>query len=152
MLYFSIFNLITISCIYLVLTPNSRSVFRVGVSLNIHSFIVYQSSHRQDSIYYSPVTHALSWTRNISMAPPWGIDQTTHCTKSGHSTTELHLAPLCTGDGKLLWIWVCSLMVRWVVGSILHGGPIELFPVPVSAPWLVTKAVVCAILSVGWCT
>ena len=65
-----------------------------------------------------------------------------------------------------------SLMVRLVVGSILHGGarcssvvrafadgvmgrrvdpswggPIELFLVPASA----TKAVVCAILSVGWC-
>ena len=33
------FNYITISCIYLFLTPNSRSVFRAGVSLNIHSFI-----------------------------------------------------------------------------------------------------------------
>ena len=30
------------------------------------------------------------------------------------------------------------------------GGPIELFLVPASAP-LVTKAVVCAIMSVGWC-
>ena len=30
---------ITISCIYLFLTPNSQSAFRVGVSLNIHSFI-----------------------------------------------------------------------------------------------------------------
>ena len=28
-------------------------------------------------------------------------------------------------------------MVRWVVGSILHGGPIGLFLVPVSAPRLV---------------
>ena len=25
-------------------------------------------------------------------------------------------------------------MVRWVVGSILHGGPIELFLVPASDP------------------
>ena len=42
-----------------------------------------------------------------------------------------------------------SLMVRWVVGSILHGGgPIELFLVPATG---VTKAVVCVILSVGWC-
>ena len=31
------------------------------------------------------------------------------------------------------------------------GGPIELFLVPASAPRRVTKAVVCAILSVGWC-
>ena len=30
-----------------------------------------------------------------------------------------------------------SLMVRWVVGSTLHGGPIELFLVPASAPRLV---------------
>ena len=37
--YFLIFNFITISCIYLVLTPNSRSKTRAGVSLNIHSFI-----------------------------------------------------------------------------------------------------------------
>ena len=30
------------------------------------------------------------------------------------------------------------------------GGPIELFLIPASAPRLVTKAVVCAILSVGY--
>ena len=28
-------------------------------------------------------------------------------------------------------------MVRWVVGSMLHGGPFELFLVPASAPQLV---------------
>ena len=28
-------------------------------------------------------------------------------------------------------------MVRWLVGSILHGGPIELFLIPVNAPRLV---------------
>ena len=37
-------------------------------------------------------------------------------------------------------------MVRWVDGSILHSGPIELFLVPATG---VTKAVVCVILSVG---
>ena len=31
------------------------------------------------------------------------------------------------------------------------GEPIELFLVPASAPRRVAKAVVCAILSVGWC-
>ena len=30
-------------------------------------------------------------------------------------------------------------MVRWVVGSILHGGPIELFLGPAMAPQLVTQ-------------
>ena len=38
------------------------------------------------------------------------------------------------------------LMVQWVIGSILHGGTIELFLFPASAPRL---AVVCAILSMG---
>ena len=34
------------------------------------------------------------------------------------------------------------LMVRWVVGSIPHGGPIELFLVPASSPTFgVTKVV-----------
>ena len=40
-----------------------------------------------------------------------------------------------------------SVMVRWVIGSILHSGPIELFLV--SATSGVTKAVVCSNLSVG---
>ena len=41
-------------------------------------------------------------------------------------------------------------MAQWVVGSIPHGGPIELFLIPASAPRLeVTKAMVCVILSVG---
>ena len=30
------------------------------------------------------------------------------------------------------------LMVRWVIGSIFHGGPIELFLIPASAPQLVS--------------
>ena len=38
-----------------------------------------------------------------------------------------------------------------VVGSILHGEPIEFFVVKASAPRLLAKAVVCAILSVGLC-
>ena len=43
-----------------------------------------------------------------------------------------------------------SLMLRWVVGSILHGGPIELFIVPASYHTTgVPKAVVCVILYVG---
>ena len=38
-----------------------------------------------------------------------------------------------------------SLMVRWVIRSILHGVD------PLSSTTGVTKAVVCVILSVGWC-
>ena len=37
----------------------------------------------------------------------------------------------------LLTVVERSLMVRWVVGSILHGGPIELFHVPASVLRLV---------------
>ena len=37
----------------------------------------------------------------------------------------------------LILVVMGSLMVQWVVGSILHGGPIELFLVPASAPQLV---------------
>ena len=36
-----------------------------------------------------------------------------------------------------------SLMVRWVVRSILNGGPIELFLVPASAPRLVYQTGMC---------
>ena len=45
------------------------------------------------------------------------------------------------------------LMVQQVISSILPGGPIELFLVRSSqcSTSGVTKAVVCAILSVGWC-
>ena len=42
-----------------------------------------------------------------------------------------------------------SLMVLWVVGSIPHCGPIELCLVSASAG--LTKAMECAILSMGWC-
>ena len=39
-------------------------------------------------------------------------------------------------------------MVRWVVGSILHGEPIWLFLVPTSVPRRETKAVVCVIMHI----
>ena len=44
-----------------------------------------------------------------------------------------------------------SLMVRWVVGSILHGvDPLSYFSFQQVSTTGVTKAVVCVILSVGW--
>ena len=42
-----------------------------------------------------------------------------------------------------------SLMVRGVVGSILHGRPIEQFLLPASAPRLVQQRPLCVVLSVG---
>ena len=46
-----------------------------------------------------------------------------------------------------------SLMVRWVVGSILHGvDPLSYFSFqPVLHDWCNKGRVVCVILSVGWC-
>ena len=32
---------------------------------------------------------------------------------------------------------ILMLMVKWIIGLILHGGPIELFLIPASAPQLV---------------
>ena len=44
----------------------------------------------------------------------------------------------------------CLLLVRWVIRSIIHGEPIELFLIPVNVPYYgVTYAVVCAVLSDG---
>ena len=33
------------------------------------------------------------WNKNSSVGPPWGIDSTTHRTRSRRSTTELHHSP-----------------------------------------------------------
>ena len=52
---------------------------------------------------------------------------------------------LCLG-ARCSSVVECPLVVRWVVGSILHGGPIEKFLVAASAP----KTLVCIILSVGY--
>ena len=44
-------NNITISCIYLFLTPNSQSVFHSGVLLNIHSFIRVETNRVKKERY-----------------------------------------------------------------------------------------------------
>ena len=38
------------------------------------------------------------------------------------------------GEFLVLSVVECPLKVLWVVGSIRHGGPIELFLIPTSAP------------------
>ena len=43
--------------------------------------------------FVTPVMEHLAGNRNSSMGPPWGMDLTTHHTKSKCSTTELKLAP-----------------------------------------------------------
>ena len=53
-------------------------------------------SHKQDSTYHSlyySIREVLAGKRNSLMDSLKGIHPTTHCTMSGRSTTELHLAP-----------------------------------------------------------
>ena len=50
------------------------------------------------------------------------------------------------GGRKISMLNLVCFYLKTIVGSILHGGPIELFLVLVTG---VTKAVVCVILSVG---
>ena len=55
------------------------------------------TSHIQDSTYHSlcySICGALAGTRNSSMCPPSEIDPTNHCTRSRHTTSELHLTPV----------------------------------------------------------
>ena len=73
---------------------------------------------------------ALAGTRNISMGP------TSLSTTSGCSATEIHLALSIKGAGRSSEV-DRSLMVRWVVGSILHGvDPLSYFSFqPVLHDW-----------------
>ena len=62
------------------------------------------------------------------MGPPGGIDPMTHYTMSRYSSTDLNPRARCSSMVEH------PLMVRWVVGSILRGGHIELLIVPASVP------------------
>ena len=105
------------------------------------SFIL--PSHRQDNIYHGlcyTSRGSLAWTRNSSMGSPWRIDPTTHRTMSERSyhgatsrsviseyVTRLRVFLIIRGAGRSSEV-ERSLMVRWVVGSILHGvDPLSYF-------------------------
>ena len=59
----------------------------------------------------------------------------------GDGVPDVHWATLCLnsrlGGARCSSVVRAFVMVRWVVVSILHGGPIDLFLVPASAPRLV---------------
>ena len=74
---------------------------------------LYAPSHRQDSTY-----HGLCYTSRGSLAGT-SNDEYVH-----HPTDRL-----------------THTMVRWFVESILHGGPLELFLIPASAPRRCNKGV-----------
>ena len=53
-----------------------------------------------------------------------------------HGAMGCRIDPLWWGAGRSSEV-EHFLMVQWIVGSILYGGPIELFFIPSSAPRLV---------------
>ena len=66
-------------------------------------------------------------TRNCTMGQPWRIDLTTHHTMSEHSYHGTTSCSLILGARRSSEV-ERSLMVRWVVGSILHGvDPLSYF-------------------------
>ena len=106
--------------------------------------LLYATSHRQGSTY-----HSLYYTSRGALAgsirrpiTPW----------ANALTTELHLAPKTFTTYCMLpvilpayWEWDVatwkeqSLMVWWVIRSIPHGEPIQLFLIPASVPRLVSQ-------------
>ena len=85
---------------------------------------LYASSHRQDSTY-----HSLSYTSRGALA---GTMLETKRKQFYHHVVfrrrKKQSLEVIDRNGQ-----ECSLMVQWVIGSILHGGPIELLFIPASA-------------------
>ena len=87
--------------------------------------LLYAPSHRQDDTY-----HILCYTSRGALA------------SSVMQWLSHQPLKLVVGSGFMSWLPPkmgarCSSVVRWVVGSILHGEPIEpfeLFLVPASVP------------------
>ena len=126
----------------------------IGYSLRLTTrVLLYAPAHRQDSTYHSLcyTSHgALAGTRNSTMGSrhegsirrpitPWANALTTEL-RLGDTFEVLFTSPHCT----VLLGARCSSMVRafahGVMGHRINpswGGPIELFLVPASAPWLV---------------
>ena len=92
---------------------------------------------------------------------PTQIYPVTKCFMSSSNTDHVTVGGQIDPSWWTLWAisvseWVrCSsmvehpLMVQWIIGSIPYGGPIELFLVPASAPWL-DKQRVWYVLSCLW--
>ena len=127
----------------------------------------YMHHSRQDSTYHDlcyTSRGALVGIRNSSMGPPHeGSIRRPIASWANALTTQLHLTPIYKEDSvcqnktcqpvtlychpnfivtPMVSVFAHggmdhSLMLGWIVGLILHGGPIELFLVPASAPRLV---------------
>ena len=116
--------------------------------------LLYASSHRQDNTYHSlcyTSCGALAGMRNSSMGPPWRIDPMTHrvmSERSYHRATSHSYPrerPVTRGD-VTLWYRVSAhgVIGYWIDSWFL----IEIFLVQPVLHSCITKAVICAILSV----
>ena len=140
----------------------------IGYSFRLTArVLLYASSHRQDNTYHSlcyTSRGALAGTRNSSMRSPhegsirWPITPWANAL-----TTELHLARVAY---KVV-LWPRSIVNQAarcssVVSAFAHGAMGRRnnpswwthWAISRSSQWsttCITKAVVCAILSVGWC-
>ena len=105
----------------------------IGYSFRLTArVLLYAPSHRQDNTYHGlcyTSCGALAGTRSSSMGPPH------------EGSIRRSLAPWANA--------LPLLMVQWVIRSILHG--VDSLSYFSFQPVLVTKVMVCAILSVGWC-
>ena len=138
--------------------------------------ILFTPSHRQDNTYYGlcyTSCGALAGTRHISMGKGRRESEIEKTERQGQRWRRNDNVAFLTQYAELYYRYIhwrfehahhkttyllnragrsseveCSLMVRWVVGSILHGRAISRSSQCSTTG--VTKAMVCAILSVGW--
>ena len=103
----------------------------IGYSFRLAArVLLYAPSHRQDNTaFVTPVVE--HWLERE-------IAQWVHPMKDRSDDPPHHERTLLPRSYVPLPWYIrrarCSSVVRWVVGSILHGGPIALFLVPAIAP------------------
>ena len=117
-------------------------------------------THREDSIYHSlsyTSCGPLAGTQNSLMGSPWRVDPTTHSAISGCSTSELqHPLIICISLKQH------STHLYHVVRTFAPGATGRQIDPSWWTHWaishsiqcstsVVTKVMVCAVLSVGWC-
>ena len=123
-----------------------------GLLFPINSKESFFMRHHTEDCTYNALCYtssgALAGTRNSSMGPLWEIDPTTYITQlagalpRSYVSLYLHKRDRSHSDhagARLSSVVERPFKVRWVVVSIPHGGQIEPFLVPDSAPRLVNK-------------
>ena len=102
--------------------------------------ILYVLYQWQDSTYHGlcyTCRGALAITRNSSVGSPWGIDPTTICTMSGHSTTQLRLSLtyIHTYTVHILHTNLQFFYVRTLHSSYTHSNHISHYFTEYLHPW-----------------